>query len=157
MVFQAKKRLSGQGGFTIVELIATLVVLGILAVTAMTRSFLGQRDLDAVSRMLRSNIQLAQDLAMTNGTTYGFHARGASEYEIFDGAPGTPATNPQDNRPFVVDISPVQFVGTPVDVPFFKSGSPDIALDAVISLSEGGGSRTITVLQDTGLVTMTSP
>lgn len=148
------KRFSGSGGFTIVELVAAMFVLGILAVTAATKSFLNEKDLDAVARMMRSNLQLAQDLAMTNGSTYGFHLRGATEYEIYEGTPGTPATNPQDNRPFVVQISPIQFVGTPADLPFLKTGRPDIAADATIALVGGGGTRTITVQQDTGFVTM---
>ncbi len=141
-------------GFTIVELIAAMVVLGILAVTAVTKITLNQKDLDAVSRVMRSNIQFAQELAMTQGSTFGFHVRSATEYEIFEGSPGSPAINPQDNRPFVVSISPVQFVGTPADIPFLRTGRPDIGLDSVITLAGGGSSRIITVQQETGFTTL---
>jgi prepilin-type N-terminal cleavage/methylation domain-containing protein len=147
----------GQGGFTLVELIAVIVVLGILAITAIVKSaFVVQSNLDAVVKSLRSNLQFAQDLAMTHGSTYGFHCRSATQYEIYEGAPGTPARNPLDGTAFVITISPVQFSGTPADIPFLKSGSPDIAADATINLVGGGGARMITVQQDTGFVS-TSP
>jgi prepilin-type N-terminal cleavage/methylation domain-containing protein len=148
------KTRAGARGFTIVELVAVLVVMGILAVVAMTKSSMSQRDLDAVARLLRSNLQFAQELAMTHGSTYGFHPRSATQYEIFEGSAGTPATNPQDNNPFIVTISPVQFSSTPADVSFLKSGQPSAGADATITLSGGGGSRIITVQQSTGFVSL---
>jgi MSHA pilin protein MshC len=142
-------------GFTLVELVAVMVVVSVLAVMATTKFNLGQRDLDAVAKSLRSNLQLAQDLAMTHGSTYGFHMRSATQYEIFQSSAGTPASNPLDNSNFVVTISPVQFSGSPSDIPFLKSGSPNIAADATITLTaSGGGSRIITVQQNTGFVSI---
>lgn len=144
-------------GFTIIEAVIVMAVLTILSVTALTKFNLGTRNLDAVGKALRSNIQFAQDLAMTNGSVYGFRSLNSTSYEIYNGAPGTPATNPHTRGSFTVNISPVQFFGVVPTVPFAASGVPSIAANAQIVLSEGGGTRTVTVEQNTGFVKMTSP
>lgn len=141
-------------GFTLIELVLTMLVIVVLAVTAATRIRLEKRDLDAVAKVLRSNLQFAQDLAMTHGSIYGFHVSSFTSYEIFEGAAGFPVTNPLGGQPFVVDMAPVQFSGTPADIAFQASGQPSIAADATITLVGGSSTRIVTVQQDTGFVTI---
>ncbi len=94
---------------------------------------------------------------MTHGNVYGFHVRSGTQYEIFDGTAGTPATNPLDNTPFIVNISPVQFSGTPADISFARDGNPTLAADVTITLTDGSGTRSITMQQDTGFITINIP
>ena len=145
-------RLRSEDGFTLIELIAVLVIMGILALAAAVKTSVTDVDLDAVARSIRSNLQFAQDLAMTHGSTYGFHRISATQYEIYEGSAGVPATHPLDGTVFVIDIAPVQFTGVTPDVPFLKSGAPDIVADATISLVGAAGTRDIVVAQDTGFV-----
>lgn len=147
-------RLRGEGGFTLIELIAVLVIMGILAITAAVKNSVSEVDLDAVAKSIRSNLQFAQDLAMTHNSTYGFHRRSATQYEIYEGTVGTPARHPLDGTAFVIDISPVQFSGMTPDIPFLKSGAPDIVADATITLVDVRGGRAIIVAQDTGFVSI---
>lgn len=144
----------GRRAFTMLELVLVMAVIGILAFAAITRFNLSTNNLDASARVLRSNLQLAQDWAMTLGTTYGFRSVNSTSYEIYETAPGNPATNPLTNTSFVVNISPVQFSGSPPTVPFLNTGVPNIVVDTVITMTDGGGTRTITIKKNTGLVTV---
>lgn len=143
-----------RSGHTIVELIVVIAIVSILAFAAATRFDLAQRTLEGVARSLRSNLQFAQDLAMTQGNTLGFNVIDATHYEIYAGVPGNPILNPLTNTGFIVDISPVQFTLPVSTVPFLKSGAPNIAASVTIQLSDAGGTRTITVQQNTGFVTI---
>ena len=151
------KTLAGCRGFTMFELIVVIVILGILALIAEVINLSSQQNIDAVAKLLRSNIQFAQELAMTQGSAFGFHVRSSTQYEIFTGAAGSPATNPLDNTSFVVTTSPVQFSATPADISFASSGNPGLSADEAIKLTDGTNTRTITVQQNTGFVTITSP
>lgn len=139
------------------ELVIVMVIVTILAITAVTRLDVTTRNLDSIARALRSDLQFAQDLAMTNGSIYGFRSLNSTSYEVYNGAPGTPATNPLTRGNFTVNISPVQFFGVVPTVPFLNTGVPNIAANAMIVLTESGGQRTIIVEQNTGYVGMTSP
>lgn len=151
------KSIAGCRGFTIFELIVVIVILGIIALSAEIINVNSQQNIDAVAKLLRSNIQFAQELAMTQGSVFGFHARSSTQYEIFTGAAGSPTTNPLDNTSFVVTTSPVQFSATPADISFASNGNPGLSADETIRLTDGTNTRTITVQQNTGFVTVASP
>lgn len=140
--------------FTLIELVMMVGVLAALALAAVTRFDLSEKDVDSVAKQLRSNLQLAQDLAMTHGSVYGFRSINVTSYEIFDSAPGTPTINPLTRGDFVVDITPVEFVGVVPTVLFARTGMPDIVADTAIALSGGAQSRTVTVIKNTGFVTI---
>lgn len=89
---------------------------------------------------------------MTQGSTYGFHVRSSTQYEIFAGSAGNVATNPYTNSDFLISISPIQFAPIPSDISFDANGRPNINNDASITLIGGGGGRTITVQQGTGFM-----
>lgn len=144
-------------GFSLIELIIVIAVVIILAATAATRFDLSTKNLDAVAKNLRSNIQLAQDLAMTNGSVYGFRSINATSYEIYNGAPGTPARDPLSGGNLTVSISTVQFFGIVPTVPFTASGVPNIAANATIVLTEESAQRTVVIEQNTGHTRMTNP
>lgn len=141
-------------GFTLIEIVVVIAIMAIIAVVVLPAVSVSQRNLDSAAKTLRSDLQLAQDFAMTSGGTYGFRMINSTSYEIYAGAPGNPAYNPLTNTSFVVDISPVQISGAVSDIPFAASGAPSIAGDATIAVAGGGGSRTITISQGTGVVTL---
>jgi prepilin-type N-terminal cleavage/methylation domain-containing protein len=144
-------------GFTLVELILVLTIVAVLAVAAVIGFDVSGADTDAVAIALRSNLQLAQDLAMTQGSPYGFRSIDASNYEIFEGAPGSPARDPLTASDFLVAISPVVFAGVTPIITFDSTGVPDIAADAPIVITHLGVTRTVTVTAETGFVTLSSP
>lgn len=144
--FRSKK------GFTLLEVIIVMAILVILALAASTRFRFTSHQLDAVAKVLRSNIQLAQDFAMTHSSAYGFRSINATSYEIYEGTPGTPARNPLTRGDLVVSISPVAFQGVVPSIEFDSSGKPNIVSDATITLVENSITRQLTVKTDTGVV-----
>lgn len=149
-------KFGSQGGFTLLDIILVMAIIAVITV-AVGVGELNTGNLEVVSVQLRSNIQLAQDLAMTDGGDYGFRAIDTDTYEIFVGAAGSPATNPHGGQDFIVEISPVAFSGPVATITFDASGVPDNAADETITLQEGSQSRTLTVAAETGFVTLTNP
>lgn len=141
-------------GFTLIELIVVVSIIAIMALAAVTKFSLSTNKLDAVARVLRSDIQLAQDFAMTHGSTYGFRSINTTSYEIFENAPGTPATDPLTRGTYIVNISPAAFSGVVPTISFSRTGVPSNVADAAILLTGGDGTRTVTVKKNTGLVTV---
>ncbi|MBT3182320.1 MAG: prepilin-type N-terminal cleavage/methylation domain-containing protein [Deltaproteobacteria bacterium] len=146
-----------RGGFTVLELVITISLLVILSTAAMVGISVTGTEIDSVSKILRSNIQYAQDMAMTNGSSYGMRSIDSTSYEIFDGTPGTPAVSPLTNNDLVVDMSPVQFFGSVTTITFDSNGIPDNSANETIQLTEGDHSRTLTVSSDTGVVDLSNP
>lgn len=139
-------------GFTLVELVLSIAIIAVLTVTAVRMVSRSRMDLDAISKGLRSNVQLAQDLAMTHAAVYGFTTLSTTSYQIFSGAAGTPAKNPLTGGNFNVSIAPIQFVGTVPSITFAATGKPTMAADAVIQLSDGVNSIRVRVARTTGYV-----
>ena len=149
-----RRRMTGGRAFTLMELVLTIVVVTVLVVAAIAVVNLGGKDIDAVAKVLRSNIQFAQDLAMTNGNPYGFEALSTTTYQIFEGAPGTPARDPLGGGALQVDISPVAFFGSVPTITFMPSGQPSISNDAVINLTDGSRTEQVQVARSTGFVSI---
>ncbi len=144
-------------GFTILELVLTISLLAIFATAAVIGINVTGTEIDSVAKILRSNIQYAQDLAMTNGSSFGIRSIDNSSYEIFEGSPGTPAVNPLTSGNLVIDISPVQFSGSVTTITFDSNGIPDNSANETIQLVEGTSTRTLTVTSDTGVVDLSNP
>ncbi len=151
MVQKRRDSRLGKAGFTLVELIAVMVIIAALMTAAMARIDNSAGSLDAVANVIRSNIQLAQDLSMTQDAVFGFESISASDYRIFDGAPGTPARDPLTGGDFEVTISPVAFVGV-VPTITFTNGIPSNGALATITVQEASIQRQITVTPNTGFV-----
>ncbi|MBI2345923.1 MAG: hypothetical protein HYV03_03395 [Deltaproteobacteria bacterium] len=143
-------------GHSFVELLIMLALLGILAVIAVPTSDVGRAGVDALAHRLRSDLHYAQEMAMSTGTSHGFRAVTATSYEIFVGAPGTPAIDPYKQTAFVVNIPDyyrnVQFSGAQPTVTFISTGAPTIAGGPNIVLSDGTATRTLVVTPNTGVV-----
>lgn len=141
-------------GFTLIELAMMIVLIGILVVGFLVTFNPNKVDLDATAKVLKSNIQFAQDLAMTHGSVYGFRKIDSVSYEIFEGVAGVPAKDPLTNGFLVVNISPIQFQGATPTVQFQSSGRPAIVADAQIVITDGTSIKTLTIKNNTGFITL---
>jgi MSHA pilin protein MshC len=142
------------GGFTLIELALIIALAGILMVAAYGSVDLSGTRIVAVAQVMKSHLQYAQDMAMTQGSSFGFEGVSSDTYRIFEGSPGTPARDPLTNGNFDVSISPVAFAGTVPTITFLSSGHPDVTSDVVITLSEGVKTVQLTVRRSTGYVTI---
>ncbi len=69
---RTKRTAFGQGGFTLIEVVAVLLVLGILAAFAAVRiSDTGQSDLISQVDVIKNHLRYAQNRAMNTGSPVG--------------------------------------------------------------------------------------
>ena len=147
------KQSNGQGGFTMIEIIAVLLIIGILSAVALTR-FYGTSAADLASQLevVKSHLRYAQTRAMNTDSVWGINLNSTTTYYLFKGIGSTtPILIPGENSATVdlnakkskLTISPPTGGG----VAFDSHGSPGLS---TITIATSGGS--ITVTQNTGFI-----
>ncbi len=163
-----------RSGFTLVELVLVMTVVGILSVAAVP-AFLntGGPKADGAARKVVSDLSYARRLAQNRNGIYGVSFSAANDrYTVYLYNPATnsttPITDPLVGTPMIVDLKVLPGLGG-VDLqnPNFQGGtevrfSPDgkpadangVALNAAgsVILSNGGITRTVFVQPNTGEV-----
>ena len=145
-------------GFTLIELVVVMIVMGLLVWVALPRSFADDVKLNAAARQVQSDIRYAQELAMITGQRHRIRFYSASNpsptnrYEIVTAA-GQPVVHPLTRSgSFVVDFNSAPWTGLQLDgtltLEFDSLGRPD----AGQTISLNGGAKTITVTAETGRV-----
>ncbi len=145
-------------GFTLIELVVVMVVVGLLVWVALPHSFASDVKLNAAARQLQSDIRYAQELAMRTGQHHQIRFYAASNpsptnrYDIVT-ATGQPVLHPLTRAAsFVVDFNSTPWTGLQLDstltLQFDSLGRPD----AGQTISLNGGAKTITVTAETGRV-----
>lgn len=150
-------------GFTLIELVITIVLLAILATFAVSPFSFDTTRLDLAEDKLVSDIEYAKRMAMTKGTTHGIFFEPALErYTVFEESAATPVIDPaQRSRDLIIDYAvessfegvvlvSAAFGGSQT-LQFSGEGAPLNAGNVVIAF--GPQSRTITVSPNTGKVT----
>lgn len=147
-------------GFTLVEVVVVIAVVGLLIWVALPRSFAGDVQLQTAARQLQSDIRYAQELAMTKGQRHRIRFYAVSNpsptnrYEIVT-VSGGPVVHPlTQSSSFVVDFSGQPWIGVQLDstvtVEFDSLGRPN----AGQTISLNGGAKVITVAAETGRVSL---
>lgn len=149
-----KERCRNSNGFTMIELVAVLVILGIIAAVVAVR-MTGTIDYDLVSQVevVKAHLRLAQSRAMTTGSPWGITFTGPTPttYFLFQAtAPATPVLLPGEDNTTVnlttkksaLTISPL-----PLTITFDAYGSPG-TVD--ISVTTNGGN--FIVRKNTGFI-----
>jgi len=82
----------GQDGFTMIEIISVLVIIGIVSVVLIARMTSPREyDLDSQVETVKAHLRLAQSRAMNSGRSCGIYFNSATTYYLFDNvAPTTP-------------------------------------------------------------------
>jgi len=138
--------LSNYDGFTLIELIMVIVIIGILAFVAIQKYPTTGISLETAAAMIRSDIRSVQALAMAQHTSkaltfsttgYVFPAAGGGNKtrnftNIFDGA--------------------ISFNPLPTNITFNSLGEPTRDQNDTITITTGSSTKTLTVLRYTGRV-----
>ncbi|MGB5218025.1 MAG: prepilin-type N-terminal cleavage/methylation domain-containing protein [Smithella sp.] len=85
-------KMSSQGGFTLIEIISILLIIGIIAAVAIIRmTSPAVYDLASQVEVVKAHLRLAQSRAMSSSSSCGINFSSPTTYYLFDGsAPNAP-------------------------------------------------------------------
>ena len=148
----------GQNGFTLIEVICALLLIGILTAVALVR-ITGTSDFDRNSQLevIKGHLRLAQARAISSGTPCGIHFTPPTSYYMFQGTGSTtPLLLPGENnatvnlatKKSILTIASVTPNSLANRITFDVFGSPGAAT-ATITTNDG---QIITVTKNTGFI-----
>jgi prepilin-type N-terminal cleavage/methylation domain-containing protein len=146
------QRAPGNRGFTLVEVIAVLIVLGIITAVAVSRISI-QGDLISQVDIVKTHLRFAQlkalgdDRADTEPWGINF---GGSSYTLYRNNAASSIRLPAEDSN--IHAFPSGVTSTSGTVNFDSWGSP-VSGAASITLSQGGSATTITIAANTGYIT----
>lgn len=152
MIRKLKSKHNHQG-FTMIEVIAVLVIMGILAVVAAVKmSNTSDYDLASQVEVVKNHLRYAQIRAMNTDSIWGINFTSATTYYLFQGTGSTtPVIIPGEENATVNLVSKkTKLTVTPPAggrITFDQYGSPGAA---TITINTNGG--TITLTQNTGFI-----
>ncbi len=155
-----------KSGFTLVELVVILVLVGILAFTAIPRYLnKGAVDASVMAEQLANDIRYTQSLAMTSGQRNRINLT-ATTYQITTSSGGL-LTHPVTGTTGPIVLNGVTLGGYNVPplngyIAFDGKGTPytdivaatPLAANATIVVTAGGNARNVVVSPQTGRVTV---
>ena len=148
-----------QGGFTMIEIISVLVIVGIISAVAVSRmSDTSAYDLASQLEVVKGHLRLAQSRAIGSGTPWGITFATSKTYYLFQGLGSTtPVQLLGENNPTVsltTKKSGLTITSTPQTITFEAYGGPTDTsgnlLTANVTVATNGGN--ITVTKNTGYI-----
>ncbi|ADH87043.1 type II secretion system protein [Desulfurivibrio alkaliphilus] len=157
----AANRLNSKAGFTLVEVIAVLVIIAILVAVAVSRVGDNRSRVVAAADKLKVHLRHAQLLAMHSETSWGVSSDGSSYWLFTDGDTGNQRIFLGEeavtvNLPDGVSLDggfTVSFDswGRPYDVAD-PSGASPVDTNQTLSVNSPGHSIAITITRETGFI-----
>ncbi|MFQ5861922.1 MAG: hypothetical protein ACE5IC_02265 [Candidatus Brocadiales bacterium] len=141
-----------EGGFTLLELIMLLVVLGLVALVVQPKFNVSGTNVSAVARQIQSDIRYAQEIAMSKSKAKSItFTPDQSSYSFSPSDPtDPPATQQRIPAKTRVSIDSTSNGSSPVTFTFNSLGEPISGAGDWVRLNGGGVTKTITVEARTG-------
>jgi prepilin-type N-terminal cleavage/methylation domain-containing protein len=139
-------------GFTLIEVIAVMIIIGILAAVVIPRVGFDappKASSDGAAYMVASDIRYVQECAMANRVSKSIaFVSGQSTYTFPATVPATSNLDPSGRLPTGVTI------GTTLTITFNSLGEPIAGGGGSVTVSGGGGTKTISIANYTGKVSI---
>jgi len=150
---------SGDTGFTAIEVVTVLVLVGILAAVVAIKASDHQSELIGYTEKLKSHLRYAQMQSMSSDAVWGIHAEG-NQYWLFTGGATAQKRRLPGEDGLEVDMAQHGLTIPGFTVSFENWGTPcgdDAAaarLTALTSIpvSDGEHTKTVTITQYTGFI-----
>jgi prepilin-type N-terminal cleavage/methylation domain-containing protein len=149
---QTKRKTIENAGFTMIEIIAVLLILGIIAAVAVSRiADTTAYDLSSQMEVVKAHLRLAQSRAMGSSSPWGINFATSTTYYLFQGAGSTTPVQLLGEDNVTVNLttkkSGLTINSTPQRITFDAYGSPGTT---TVTLTTNGGN--IIVTKNTGFI-----
>ena len=154
------KIIKNNSGFTLIELIAVIIVTGIISAILVSRFYFSDIDLISQTEVLKTHLRYAQAKAMNDDNddaAWGISCDGSSYWLYRNGNESLKVLIPGEysgeivlsDKGISVDSFNISFnkMGKP-----FNSGQPVEGEDKVLTISAGSENKTIIITKNTGFI-----
>ena len=149
-----KNRLKNNGGFTLIEVVAVLIILAIIATVAVTHGMSTQNDLIPQADTVKTDLRFAQMKALNDDANTWSMAFAANSYTLSCTGSNCPSSaiklpsESSNTHTFPSDVK----VNPAITITFDSWGSPG-GSNAVVNLIQGSQKIAINVEANTGYIT----
>jgi len=144
-------------GFTILEVIAVLIILGIITAFVVSRGTNIRAELSSETGIIKAHLRYAQFMALANDIyswriTLSSGSYTLSKINKSDSTETNPINLPNEDSPTHTLPSGISITSGLGPVTFDEWGSPGTTNQSIILSDGGGNSETITVTKNTGFI-----
>lgn len=149
---QIRRKTIGNAGFTMIEVVAVLLILGIIAAVVTIRmSDTATYDLSSQREAVKANLRLAQARAMSTSSSWGINFDSSKTYYLFQGTGSTTPVQLLGEDTATVNLttkkSALTITSAPLRITFDAYGSPGTT---TVTIATNGGN--IIVTKNTGFI-----
>ncbi|MBU2547971.1 MAG: type II secretion system GspH family protein [Proteobacteria bacterium] len=146
-------------GFTLIEVVAVLIIMGIVTAVLVGRGSSMSTDLVVTTEALKAHLRYAQNRSMNSNSVWALEFTSTSSYRLVQGA--AVRLLPGENQNVVTTPSGITMGWTGTAVYAFdtlgrpctdSAGATPAAVNRTVTLTTGSENRTITVTRNTGFI-----
>lgn len=142
-------------GFTLIELVTTIVVVGILALSFAPLENFQQFNVEMAAQKVEQEIRFAKELASTSNANHGFSFATNAAYTVYRQPGFVPVTNPLTQQPLTTNITNeyhnVHILNSG-SFEFDPMGKPVVGGGTSVQLGDNTYTVTINVSANTGII-----